>query len=365
MKRKLLPLIALLFCILILFSGCQTLSSLNKSFTPEDSLAVHYLDVGQGDAILLVDKDDTMLIDGGNPENEPDIVKYIKSLGITQLDYVVATHNHNDHAGGLADVVANIDVSNLYITHSEETKASQNLIKAASDKNVPISIPAPGTTFSFGGSAIVFLGPLSIHENVNDDSLVFKVTRGGHRFLFTGDMERQAEQELLSQNLDLEADVLKVGHHGSSTSTGYVFLRAVNPRYSVISSGANNDYGHPHEETLSRLNDIGSTLFRTDLLGAVVATSQGDQLTFNKKGTIPTREYQVVDNGLVSIPNQEPQETSSDPVSASFIGNRNSKVYHLPTCPSLPRESNRVYLNSFEEALEQGFTPCGVCKPPS
>jgi len=177
-------------------------------------------------------------------------------------------------------------------------------------------------------------------------------------------MGRPAEQELLSQNIDLQADVLKVGHHGSTTSTGYVFLRAVNPKYSVISSGANNDYGHPHEETLSRLNDIGSTLFRTDLLGTIITTSQGNQLTFNKTGITPTQEYQVADNGLVSIPSQEIPEINSDPVSASFIGNRNSKVYHLPTCPSLPRSSNRVNFNSFKEALEQGFTPCGVCKPP-
>jgi len=363
MKRKLFTLSALLFCILILFSGCQLLAPPTTAFTPQDSLVVHYLDVGQGDAILLVDKDDTMLIDGGNPENGTAIINYLKKLGITQLDYVVASHNHNDHAGGLTAVVKNVAVSNLYVTHSEETEASRNLTEAANLKNVPISTPSPGTTLAFGGSTIDFLGPLTLHEDVNNDSLVLKVTHGTHRFLFTGDMAIQAEKELLSQNLDLGADVLKVGHHGSSTSTGYMFLRAVNPRYSVISCGTDNDYGHPHEETLSRLNDIGSTLFRTDLLGTMIATSQGDQLTFNKNGITPTQEYQVVDNGLVSIPTQETQNTNSEAV--SFIGNRNSKVYHLPTCPSLPKESNQVYFNSFEDALEQGFTPCGVCKPPS
>lgn len=365
MKRKLLPLIALLFCILILFSGCDILSPPTTSFIPQDSLVVHYLDVGQGDAILLVDRDDTMLIDGGNPENGKAIAYYLKNLGITQLDYVVSTHNHNDHAGGLADVVTNVDVLNLYVTHSEQTEASRNLTETANNRKVPISTPSPGTTLTLGGSTIDFLGPLSVHEDVNNDSLVLKVTHGQHRFLFTGDMANPAEKELLSQNLDLEADVLKVGHHGSSTSTGYMFLRAVNPRYSVISSGADNDYGHPHEETLSRLNDIGSTIFRTDLLGTVIATSQGNQLTFNKTGITPTQEYQVVDNGLVSIPNQETQEINSDPVFATYIGNKNSKIYHLPTCSSLPKESNRVFFSSFEEAIKQGYTPCGVCNPPS
>ena len=328
-------------------------------------MVVHYLDVGQGDAILLVDRDDTMLIDGGNPENGVATIKYLKKLGISQLDYVVATHNHSDHAGGLTDVVTNIEVSNLFVTHSEETTASRNLTEAANAKRVPISTPSPGKTLIFGGSTINFLGPLTTHEDINNDSLVLRITHGSHRFLFTGDMERQGEQELLSQHVDLQADVLKVGHHGSATSTGYLFLRAVNPRYSVISSSTGNDYGHPHEETLSRLNDVGSTIFRTDLLGTVIATSQGGHLTFNKTGITPTREYQEIDNGLFSIPNQDNQKTNNDPVSTFYIGNRNSKVYHLYICPSLPKEYNRIYLNSFEEALKQGFTPCSVCKPPS
>lgn len=377
MKRKLLLVTVLILSLLFIFSGCQLLNGTQTTFTPQDSLAVHFLDVGQGDAILLVDNNETMLIDGGNPENGADIVRYLKSLGITQLDYVVATHNHNDHVGGLTDVISQLDVSNLYVTNSAETTAFKNLIAEAKSKNIPISTPSPGTTITFGGSTINFLGPLSVHEDVNDDSIVMKVTHGAHRFLLTGDMEEAAEKELLAQNLNLEADVLKVGHHGSYSSTGYVFLRAVNPQYSVISCGVNNDYGHPHEETLSRLNDVGSTIFRTDLIGTVVATSEGDQLTFNKNGITPNQPYQAVDNGLGSTtqvqspqentttPIQTPLENTTTPVTATYIGNKNSRVYHLPTCPSLPKESNRIYLNSLEDVHSLGLTPCGVCKPPS
>ena len=364
MKRKLLLYAVLIISMMLLFTGCQ-LS--NTTFTPKDSLAVHFLDVGQGDSILLVDHDDTMLIDGGNPENGDDVVKYLKSLGITQLDYVVATHNHADHAGGLTDVVEKLAVSNLYVTNSKETSSSKNLIAAAKAKNVPVSTPSPGTALSFGGSTIDFLGPLSVHEDVNDDSIVMKVTHGSHRFLLTGDMEAAAEKELLAQNLDLAADVLKVGHHGSATSTGYVFLRSVNPRYAVISCGKNNDYGHPHKETLSRLNDVGSTIFRTDLLGTIVATSEGDQLTFNKTGITPTQPYQEVDNGLAATTNSvsETPASTATAETATYIGNKNSKVYHLPSCSGLPKESNRIYLNSLEEVHAQGLTPCGICKPPS
>ena len=323
------------------------------------------MDVGQGDAILLVDREDTMLIDGGNPENGTAIVRYLKSLGITQLDYVVATHNHNDHAGGLTEVVSHLDVASLYVTNSKETDASKSLIAEAKAKNISISTPRPGTTLAFGGSTISFLGPLTEHEDVNDDSLVMKVTHGNHRFLLTGDMEAAAEQELLAQHLDLEADVLKVGHHGSYSSTGYLFLRAVNPRYAVISCGKNNDYGHPHQETLSRLNDVGAIIFRTDLLGTVVATSEGDQLTFNKTGLNPTQPYQPGNNGLDSPVVQPPQENTTTPVSATYIGNKNSRVYHLPSCSGLPKESNRIYLNSLEEVHALGLKPCGICKPPS
>ncbi|MBI4857662.1 MAG: MBL fold metallo-hydrolase [Acetobacterium woodii] len=377
MNRKLLLVTALILSVVFIFSGCQLLSGNHTTFTPKDSLAVHFLDVGQGDAILLVDRDQTMLIDGGTPENGDDIVRYLNNLGITQLDYVIATHNHNDHAGGLTDVVAQLDVANLYVTNSKETEASKNLIAKAKSKNIPISTPSPGTTLTFGGSTINFLGPLSVHEDVNDDSIVMKVTHGNHRFLFTGDMEATAEKELLAQNLDLSADVLKVGHHGSYSSTGYVFLRAVNPRYAVISCGVNNDYGHPHEETLSRLNDVGSTIFRTDLVGTIVATSEGDQLTFNKNGVTPSQPYQAVDNGLGStMPtqtpqentttvDQTPQENTTPPVAATYIGNKNSRVYHLPSCSGLPKESNRIYLNSLEEVHALGLTPCRICKPPS
>ena len=364
MKRKLLLFITLILSLLLLFTGCQ---HSNTAFTLKDALAVHFLDVGQGDSILLVDRDDTMLIDGGNPENGDEVVNYLKSLGITQLDYVVATHNHADHAGGLTTVVEKLDVAKLYVTNSEATSASKKLIAAAKAKNVPVSTPSPGTSLAFGGSTIAFLGPLSVHEDVNNDSIVMKVTHNSHRFLFTGDMGQEAEQELLAQNNDLEADVLKVGHHGSSTSTGYVFLRAVNPRYSVISCGKNNDYGHPHEETLSRLNDVGSTLFRTDLLGTIIATSEGDQLSFNKPGITPTQPYQEVDNGLASTttPIQETPTSTATAETAMFIGNKNSKVYHLPTCPSLPKEANRIYLNSLDDVHAQGLTPCGVCNPPN
>lgn len=367
MKRKLILITALILSIILVFSGCQLLSGKGTTFTAKDSLAVHFLDVGQGDAILLVDRDETMLIDGGNPENGDQIVAYLKDLGITQLDYVVATHNHNDHAGGLTDVVAQLAVANLYVTNSTATEASKNLIAEAKSKNIPISTPSPGTPLTFGGSTINFLGPLNVHEDVNDDSIVMKVTHGADRFLLTGDMEAAAEKELLAQNLDLAADVLKVGHHGSYSSTGYLFLRTVNPRYAVISCGVNNDYGHPHEETLSRLNDAGATIFRTDLLGTIIATSEGDQLTFNKNGLIPTQPYQEVDNGLASTTNpvsETPANTATSET-ATYIGNKNSKVYHLPSCSGLPKESNRIYLNSLEEVHAQGLTPCGICKPPS
>lgn len=377
MKRKLLLVTALILSLLVIFSGCQLLPGTQTIFTAQDSLAVHFLDVGQGDAILLVDQDDTMLIDGGNPENGADIVRYLKNLGITQLDYVLATHNHNDHAGGLTEVVYQLDVANLYVTNSAETSASQNLLAAAEDKNIPISTPSLGTALAFGGSTINFLGPLSVHEDVNDDSLVMKVTHGTHRFLFTGDMEETAEKELLAQNLNLEADVLKVGHHGSYSSTGYLFLRAVNPRYAVISCGVNNDYGHPHQETLSRLNDVGSTIFRTDLIGTIVATSKDGQLSFDKNGVAPTQPYLAIDNGLASAtpaqtpqdnttaPVQTPPDNSAVPITATYIGNKNSRVYHLPTCSGLPKEHNRIYLNSLDEVRSLGLTPCGICQPPS
>ena len=193
---------------------------------------------------------------------------------------------------------------------------------------------------------MTILGPLAEYEETNNTSLVLRVDFDETAFLFTGDMERIAEADLLEYSAgELWATVLKVGHHGSSTSSSYPFLREVLPTYAVISCGTGNSYGHPHEEVLSRLSDAGTTVYRTDLLGTVVAVSDGKEISF-------TTEKNV-----------SPTAGRGESAEAVYIGNRNSSVFHLERCPNLPKEENRVYFSARQDALDAGYAPCGNCCP--
>ena len=209
-------------------------------------------------------------------------------------------------------------------------------------------MPKAGDRFLLGEATVTVLGPLKDYEDPNNTSIVLRIVYGQTSFLFTGDMESVAEGDLLDAGVALKSTLLKVGHHGSSSSTSYRFLREVAPSYAVISVGKGNSYGHPTDEVLSRLRDAEVTLYRTDLCGDIICTSNGKTLAFEIKKGSPTVA----------------ETTQSTAVSEyACIGNLNSKKYHRLTCSSLPNEENRIYFTSAEEADEKGYTPCGICKP--
>ncbi len=247
-----------------------------------EGLKVHFVDVGQADGAVLECDGEFAVIDAGYPESGPTMVEYLRELGAQELELVVGTHPHGDHIGGLPDVLdayptdtvwtSQLPYSNDYVRDFEN---------AVHRQGAELEQPRPGDDFQLGGATIRVIGPLNLqYEDANNLSLVLMVEYGENRFLFTGDMEELAEQELLEAGVDLKADVLKVGHHGSYSSTGYRFLRESAPTYAVISCGAANDYGHPHEVTLSRLQDADTIIFRTDRMYTVVAESDGKYINF-------------------------------------------------------------------------------------
>lgn len=245
----------------------------------EPKLTVTFLDVGQGDAALVECDGAAMLIDGGAPGQSSKLYSALKRRGITRLDYLVATYPDADHIGGLAGALEAATVGTAYCSVTEhDTDTFRTFQRKLEEKGVPLAVPEAGDSFPLGGSTVQLLGPLRQSGDTNNSSLVLRLVCGETALLFTGDAEREEEQDLLTAGCDLSATLLKVGHHGSDSSTSYPFLREVMPRYAVLSVGADNPYGHPDENTLSRLRDAGVQVFRTDLQGDITVTGDGHTL---------------------------------------------------------------------------------------
>ncbi len=285
MLKKILPLIL----VLLLLAGCTApgLEAPAETTAPaaEDALAplnVHFIDVGQADSILLECDGRFALIDGGNAADGPAVVTYLAEQGVEELELIVGTHPHEDHIGGLPDVLKAYPAKNVWFSHYPYTNTVVNaFLNWAAIRDVPVVQPDVGYVFTLGDAVLTVLGPVRTdYEDVNDLSLVIRVDHGDKRFLFTGDMEQLAEGHMLDAGADVKADVLKVGHHGSYSSTGYRLLREVAPTYAVISVGGNNEYGHPHRDPLSRLQDADVTIFRTDKMFTIVATCDGETIDF-------------------------------------------------------------------------------------
>jgi len=326
---------------------------------------VHFIDVGQADAILVLCDGKAMLIDGGNADDSNLIYAYLKKLKVTHLDYIVCTHAHEDHVGGLAGALKYATVGTAYCpVTSYDSKAFKNFVTYLKKRKVSISVPSAGDEFSLGSAFVTIIGPINDSDEPNNTSIVMRVVYGKTSFLFAGDAERDEEQDILDAGYTLESTVLKVGHHGSETSTTYPFLREIMPKYAVISVGADNSYGHPDEDTLSRLRDADVKVYRTDLQGDIICTSDGNTVTFKvERNANADTLAPVGENSLQS----SDYETSSDtPVSTEYILNTSTKKFHYPWCSSVKqmKESNKkTFTGSRADLIAQGYSPCKNCNP--
>lgn len=249
----------------------------------DSNLKIHYIDVGQGDSELIQIGDKNILIDAGTSDKKA--LNYLKSLGIKKIDYAIATHPHEDHIGSMDDVIKTFDIGTFYSPKvTTTTKTFENMVKALKAKDLKMNVPKVGEEIKIGNATLTFLAPNSDkYEDLNNYSIVVKLKYGNNSFIFMGDAQDVSEGEILKKQLDIKADVIKIGHHGSHSSTTQEFLDKVNPRYAVISCEKGNDYGHPHKETLAKLNAKNINVFRTDLNGTIIAESDGKEISFNVK----------------------------------------------------------------------------------
>lgn len=365
---------------------------------------VHFIDVGQGDATLVKADGKYMLIDAGDNSKGTAVQNYLKKQGVRKLDYLILTHTDADHIGGADVIITKFDIDTLFIgDFKKDNKTYEELTNAIDYKNLKYSTPAVGNEYKLGNAIFTIVAPNTTYDDPNNSSIALLLKNGEGTFLFTGDCEKEAETDILANGIDIDCDVYKVGHHGSMTASSKSFLKAISPEYGVISCAEENSYGHPHAEALNNLRSMKVKIFRTDEQGSIVAYSNGTEISWNcapsdtwkagepKENTekkveapkaveptpvpepTPTPEPEPVPE-----PALEPEPTPSvdepvieepiveTPVPQTYIviGNKNSKAFHRESCSHLPKEKNRVYFNSRDEALAAGYhNPCDYCNP--
>lgn len=281
MKKTLQRLLHLALAFSVLLGVALPLPVTAKTEEPKP-MEVHFLDVGQGDATLITCDGHAMLIDAGDDTKGTAIQNYLKKQKIKSLDYLILTHPDADHIGGAPVIITKFEIAKVFVSNFEKDNSTyRKLIQALDDNNLKSSTPAVKSKYSLGTAEFTILAPNDTYETPNDSSIALLLKNGKNSFLFTGDAEATAEMDILANGIDISADVYKVGHHGSRSSTSQRFFKAVKPDYAVISCGEGNSYGHPHAETLNTLRTNGVAVYRTDEDGTIIATSDGKTISFN------------------------------------------------------------------------------------
>lgn len=342
----------------------------------ENPLEIHFIDVGQADSILIKSNGKAMLIDAGNNDDADTIVNYLKNQEIKELDYVIGTHPHEDHIGSLDTVINKFDVNTIIMPKkSTTTKTFEDVVTAIENKNLSITLPKVGDKYKIGNGEFTIIAPVKedYGSNLNNYSVGIIMSYGENKFIFTGDAEKVAEEDIISTNINIDADLMKMGHHGSSTSNSDVLLDKISPKIAIISCGQNNSYGHPHQEVLNEISKRGVEVYRTDLQGNIIVTSDGKEITVKtqksekideKSSTVDTIKQE--DKNYNETTALEKADTSINLITHEYMLNTSTKVFHYTTCSSVKQMSDKnkkTFSGTREEVLNMGYKSCGRCKP--
>lgn len=354
--------------------GVQKAAAAGKS-----TMKVHYIDVGQGSAVLVQSGVHFMLIDGGDSDASSKVVSYLKRQKVKRLDYVVVSHYDSDHLNGVVGALNVFKVKRVIApAYTADSRVYESYCNIIAQKKIATTRPKVGKKYKLGKARFTILAPNSSgYADENNYSIALKLVNGKNRFVITGDAETESEYEMVENGQNLSCDVYMAGHHGSANSSSEKLLQAMKPKYTVISCGADNNYGHPAQSAMSRLKAIGTKIFRTDAQGTIIATSNGSRIKWNKSPSSLWSYREYGSSTLIGADGSGSQisgdDTSGSDNTASsapalsngqkYIGNVNSKKFHLPSCNGLPYEKNRVYFDSIDAAHQAGYSPCGLCRP--
>ncbi|MBY0759204.1 ComEC/Rec2 family competence protein [Sellimonas caecigallum] len=285
-----------LFFLLVFLSVAGLISFFRQGQTETDTgtdiaqyasgnMRVHFIDVGQADCILVQADGRNLLIDAGGNESEQLVVEYLRDQGVIYLDYVIASHAHVDHIGGMDAVIRNFPIGMFFLPKEKyDTESFQDVLIAVREKEITIHRPEFKEAYRLGEARFLFVTPDSEkqYEDVNDLSLGIRISNGAHSFLICGDISKKMEKQILKSRVYIRSDVMKLNHHGSSDANSWKFLKQVDPSFVVLTCGKSNDYGHPHRSVMKRIKKLDAGVFRTDRQGTIVFESDGEHLTSSK-----------------------------------------------------------------------------------
>lgn len=337
----------------------------------QGDMAVHFIDVGQGLAILVQSGGENILYDGGNRSHADEVVQYLKNQQVETINYMISSHYDEDHLGGLVKCLDNFEVEHVLGSDYVHTSDLFNtFMNTATAHAIIVEYPSVGDTYEFGTGSFTVMAPDGISQNSNDNSVVIRLVNGNNSFMFMGDAEETSEQDMISTGMNLDCDVLSLGHHGSASSTSWDLLEATSPSWAVISCGLNNTYGHPAAETMGKLSDMDIPVFRTDDQGTVIALSDGNTISWTQE---PCNDYtsgsekqstdssadqseQYTNDAAATESYAAETDTSDTQGRMVWISATGSKYHSIPDCGNM--NPNKATQETESQALSQGYEAC-------